>query len=504
LERVRSFPPVLTRLSSAVRTSSGRAVVVVVGYLLSRLMYVVGYGVHFDDAGLASAFQFLDPSQLRENLLRSVFYEHIQPPLYNLYLGLGLRFPNPHAFFVASARAIGLALHLGLFDLTRRLGARPSIAALVATVFAFSPASILYETWLFYSFPVAAMLTLAACLLHRALETERPRAWWAAFLLMAAVVLTRSLFHLVWLVLAVALAVFASRHRRRALVIAALPVALAATLYVKNRVVFGRFAASSWMGFSLSRLTTQRAPVDVRRQLIEQGRLSPLALTLAWEPLDHYPPEYQVIPQGLPRVPVLTEPLRAGGYTNYNHAAFLRISETFLADARVMMAEDPAMYRDCVRVAWMIYFRPTYDGLFLERRSQLRGIERLYELAIYSPAWRWSWGAPEPPRPDRMSYGWIAIGAVVVPISLFLAWRGRRRPEGPTILFCLATTAWVAVIGNLFEIGENNRFRFLTEPLAWALCGLVFDRAGRKCFEALRTAARRRSSRDRTEAASSG
>lgn len=489
--RVRSFPPVLTRLWSAARTSPGReAVAVVVGYLLSRLMYTVGYGVHFDDAGLGSAFQFLDPTQLRTNLVQSVFYEHIQPPLYNLYLGVGLRFPNPHAFFAVSARVIGLALHLGLFELTRRLGARPWIAASVATVFAFSPASILYETWLFYSFPVAAMLTLAACVLHRALETDRPRAWWAALLLLAAVVLTRSLFHLVWLMLAVALAVVASRHRWRTLAIAALPIALAASVYVKNRVVFGRFAASSWMGFSLSRLTTLRAPLDVRRKLIEQGKLSPLALTPAWEPLDRYPPEYRVVPPGLPRVPVLTEPLRTGGETNYNHAAFLHISDTFLADARVMMAEDPAMYRDCVRVAWMIYFRPTYDGLFLDRRSQLRGIERIYELATFSPAWRWSWGAPDPSMRDRISLGWIAIALVVVPISLLLAWRGRRRPEGATILFCLGTTAWVAVVGNLFEIGENNRFRFLSEPLAWALCALVLDR----CVERLRVAARRRSS----------
>ena len=493
--RVRSSPPVLTRLWSAARTSRGRSVIaVVVGYLLSRLMYTVGYGVHFDDAGLGSAFQFLDPTQLRTNLAQSVFYEHIQPPLFNLYLGLGLRFPNPHAFFAASARVIGLALHLGLFELTRRLGARPWIAATVTTVFAFSPASILYETWLFYSFPVAAMLTLAACMLHRALETERPRAWWAALLLMAAVVLTRSLFHLVWLMLAVALAVVASRRRWRALAIAALPIALAASVYVKNWVVFGRFEASSWMGFSLSRLTTLRAPLDVRRRLIDEGKLSPLALTPAWEPLNHYPPEYRVAPPDLPRVPVLTDPLRSTGETNYNHAAFLRISDTFLADARVMKAADPAMYRDCVRVAWMIYFRPTYDGLFLERRSPLRGIERIYELAIFSPAWRWTWGTPDPPMRDRMSVGWIVIAAIVVPISLLLAWQGRRRPEGATILFCLGTTAWVAVIGNLFEIGENNRFRFLSEPLAWALCGLALDRVGARCLAGLRAAARRRAS----------
>jgi hypothetical protein len=34
------------------------------------------------------------------------------------------------------------------------------------------------------------------------------------------------------------------------------------------------------------------------------------------------------------------------------------------------------------------------------------------------------------------------------------------------------TVVWVAAVGNAVELGENNRFRFMTEPYLWVLLGL--------------------------------
>jgi hypothetical protein len=35
----------------------------------------------------------------------------------------------------------------------------------------------------------------------------------------------------------------------------------------------------------------------------------------------------------------------------------------------------------------------------------------------------------------------------------------------------------VALVGSLLELGENNRFRFETDPLSLWLLGLVLDRS---------------------------
>ena len=38
-----------------------------------------------------------------------------------------------------------------------------------------------------------------------------------------------------------------------------------------------------------------------------------------------------------------------------------------------------------------------------------------------------------------------------------------------TLLFALFNIAWVIVVGNFLDFGENNRFRMLVEPLIWVV-----------------------------------
>jgi hypothetical protein len=49
-----------------------------------------------------------------------------------------------------------------------------------------------------------------------------------------------------------------------------------------------------------------------------------------------------------------------------------------------------------------------------------------------------------------------------------------RRQRLLAALLCF-TIAFVAVVGNLMELGENNRFRFETDPLSVCLLGLALQ-----------------------------
>jgi 4-amino-4-deoxy-L-arabinose transferase-like glycosyltransferase len=449
--------------------------VVAIGYAISRALYAQ-IGVLFDDESLGFYWQFLDRDQLRDNLWQALFYQHTQPPLFNLYLGLGLQLERPLWFWIAGATAFGLMLHLGLYALGRRLGARTWLAAAVAIGFAFSPASILYETLLFYEYPVTALLTLAACCFYRAQRTQRARDYALTFGLLAAIVLTRSLFHLVWMLLAVLLAVAASHAKKRTLLAALVPVLLAASVYIKNEIVFGRFAASSWLGMSLSRLTTDPAPLPLRLRLLAQGRVSPLVVAEPWAALDAYPAQYRAFPSDLPRVAVLTATERKNAEPNYNNAAYLGIADAFLADARVLLRESPSTYLASVRRAWLIYFLPLHESDFLtQRRPPLRAIERVYEFAAGSGAFR-SPARAQPARlEERMCWGSAWALPMILIASLGMSWRRRADAARATIVFCVGTVLWVALVGNQLEVGENNRFRLLTEPILWALAAAVFE-----------------------------
>jgi hypothetical protein len=100
-------------------------------------------------------WQYADPKLLREDLLRTIFYLHSQPPLYNLYLGLGLKlFPkNYSAAFAACQYLISLGFSVALFELMRRLTVPKTLAFLLAAAFILSPPYLSYEHWLFYDFP---------------------------------------------------------------------------------------------------------------------------------------------------------------------------------------------------------------------------------------------------------------------------------------------------------------------------------------------------------------
>src|SRR6266571_3865653 len=150
-----------------------------VAFVVSRIG-IYWAGVRFDASPLPEFYQYIDPLLLKHRLLESLFYLHSQPPLYNLGLGVLLKLFPGH--FSAAAHAVylvlGLVLGLASYSLLVRLGLPDWGAAALAVLVAVSPATLLYENWLFYEYPVAALLVLSAvvfdCFLRR-------RCFWTGF-----------------------------------------------------------------------------------------------------------------------------------------------------------------------------------------------------------------------------------------------------------------------------------------------------------------------------------
>lgn len=59
-------------------------------FLVSRLLYYWA-GIRFDARPLTSFFQILDLELLRHRLLETIFYLHVQPPAFNLLIGVLLK-----------------------------------------------------------------------------------------------------------------------------------------------------------------------------------------------------------------------------------------------------------------------------------------------------------------------------------------------------------------------------------------------------------------------------
>lgn len=446
-------------------------------FIAGRLLYWL-MGVRFDAVPLRWLPHYLDPELLRTDLLRSLFYLHSQPPLFNLFLGVLVKSLPGHVAEVGHAvyLVLGGLLYATLFVLMRELGVSSATAVTLASLCAMSPAVVLYEHWLYYAFPVTVVLTVSARLLYRVLAARRTSdaiAFFACLFLLSG---TWSVFHLAYYVAgAVALVSLSdSRDRRRLLIVAAVPFLVLTGLYAKNAAVFGRFTLSSWMGMNLARITTEQMPLEERRRLVAAGTLSAVSLNPPFGPLEAYGSGYVTVP-GHEDVPALRQVKRSTGFRNYNHLGYVAVSDRYLGDAIEVVRHHPTAYLRGLGAAWLQYLRPSHDFYLLMNLPAIGVVTRLYDSLVYGRVSLGMWSSEEGPE---LYLGLLAGIPLLVGYGLWLTWRGDPA-RGATdlarravIAYACLNVVYVAAVGNSLEVGENNRFRFVTEPLCFVLAGL--------------------------------
>lgn len=439
-------------------------------FVFSRLVYY-WIGVRFDSILLYCGWQFLDADLLQNHLAQSILNLHSQPPLANLFLGVVLKcFPNhTDLIFHLTHMAFGLVLGLVMFELLQHLGVTRLLSIVVSTLFLISPGTVLYENLLLYTYPVASMLCMAALMLFFWLQRGTVRYGVTFFVLLAAIMLTRSLFQIVWLVLACAVLVWCGRIRLRSLALIALvPVLVVFAWQAKNYHRFGVFVTSSWLGLNLSRNTVERLPQDEIKILVGQGRLSPLAFIPAFSDFDYYRMFVTDFdPTGIPALD-REEKMPPCFGPNLNHIGYIAVSSKKLEDAVHLIRSDPYRFALNVLDALKIYFKPASESL-----SGLENAKHLWFLKY----WFEALGLPEPHGfgpawPIVIWYGLVVgYGFVVTARGVFK--KPQDIPFHTTIAFMWITIVYTTGVANLTEIWENNRVRFMVDPYAWLIFGVL-------------------------------
>lgn len=439
-------------------------------------------GVRFDEAPLTTFWQNLDVELLRSKLAESLLYLHCQPPLWNLFLGLVLAVaPARHLLvFWGMALLTGLGLYVALFGLLRRMEASLLVSLLLATLFAVSPAFVLQEHSLFYAFPVAALLTASALFLDLLLRKGSLAAGAAFFGTLLALASTWALFHLAYIVVVTSgLWWLAPRVRGVVLKVGLPALALLGLLYGKNLVLFGEFAPSTWVGMNLARVTIRRLGHDRRELLIRRGVLSEVARVRPFAPLVDYPTRFSDAAR-FEGVACLHDVFKSTGAPNMNHLAYVAISSLYLHDAWQVIRHEPAAYLQGVREAWLDYLSSATESSFLDANRDAARRFVAVEERVYGRL----------PRPLFERQGVAYYLYPILDLALLVGFAGglatafgRRGSADPDrrvlALYLCFTIAWVALVGNSLEVGENNRFRFATDPLSVALLGGLLSRASR-------------------------
>jgi hypothetical protein len=445
--------------------------------LLARIVWR-SLGVRFDAGPLFVYWQFLDPAQLLSRPFEALLNLHSQPPALNVLAAVGLALFGSHVatFFGVLYAASGVAANVASFHLAYVWSGRRSLASAVLLVGLASPDAVLFENLFFTTHPVLVSLVLSAACLERLLRTGRLR-WFVLYgVLLLATSATRSMYGTPWTAACLAVPFFFLPLRRRTLVTGLVILAAALLWPMKNGLLFGSWRSSSWMGMNFFNAVYNQSytvaeleaafPGAPARRVRPPGSSSPFGDVKPFAAAEVYAPFLNLRATG---VPVLDALRRTNGATNYNWIGYIAVSNEYLREYERVLSRNPGLLATVLRSSLASYVRPASDNLALlltpVSASNVAALRPALALLRMDFAVR---------VPGRVRFlvrpACILIGALVLlvlgglPVLAFVDSRRRDAAAG-LALFVLWNTAYVTVVGNLFENLENMRFRLEIEPL---------------------------------------
>jgi hypothetical protein len=453
------------------------------GWLVVYLL-VWATGQRFSTAYLDYGWQLIPWDILSARPLQSVWFLHIQPPLWNLTLG-GLAKVSPLSDAItlqalqAAFGAVGAACAATIARRCR-LGLGASVAvALVATA---NPEVLRNAFEPTYELATSTLLLAVVVVLAR--FTADP-SWRRGPVLLAAagtaVVLTRSLYHPLWLaVLLVAALVLARRHldRRQVLAAVAVPVLLIGGWMAKNQALYGRPTLSSWFGMNLQRAVIPPLDRDDLQRMYDEGEVSDIALIGPFGAYDLYAPVMPACTPDHDDPSVATATRTTDEFSpNFNFECYLPVFDQAGDDAWAVIRHHPGTFLEgrlwSARVIWAVALGPSQSRSWVMRTlDDAYSIARLdYRGGISTTGW----GTPiygSLTAPADFAVSQILLYAAVGAVGIWQIVRVRRRRDDVWATVVVAT-AFIAAFtfgaGVTFELGEQARFRTMTDPLVWTV-----------------------------------
>ncbi|HEU5306957.1 MAG TPA: hypothetical protein VFW97_06500 [Acidimicrobiia bacterium] len=464
-------------------------IVIVVVFVVSRVVAFAA-GVRYDDGLLHNAYQLLDVRLLREQPFASIFYLHSQPPVFNVFTAAVVQLPDSSVQSVLAGlwALAGLATALLVFATMARLGVRPWLGAVIVCLFVVAPETILTESWFFYSQLQILLTALALFALARFVADRRT---WDGVLFVscfAALVLLRSSFHILLMVL-VLVVVWRqlSLSSRQLAAIAALPLLVVVGWSVKNVLVFDSWNNSSWLGMNVSYVAHAGVSQSECRQLVADRTVSASACQVAFRKPSAYTRRF---PRPTRYGSAATDALyKSTGQPNFNASLYDEVASQYQHDSIELLRHGGV---DAVAraelAAYTVWAEPGDDSLQLRAdRRPIAGYADWFDRLVLLRPVATGWNDPARFEASMGPFPWgTALGSMsytilaLVGFAAFGVLAGWRRGRRGTVLRTVVTVAaivlaWSLVVGNALDYRENNRFRVEAGPLLLVLAAVGIE-----------------------------
>lgn len=414
-------------------------------------------------------WQTLPYGLLRAELLPSIWYLHSQPPLYNLVGGLLIViFGQGHLEALHYVHALLGALSCGMLYVIaeQASGSRP-LALIIGLAAVFNPALILYEGYLLYTLLTTFWIILLLFWLALYRESRRSAYLYAFVLSANLLVLTRSLYHPIFLLAILGLVALLA-ERRRILVIAVLICALGFGWAIKNTIQFGFFGTSSWGGLNLWRSVSAAYDDSELAALAMAGIIDPLLISHGPFTL---PSSYTAF--GFDRQGAVAA-LNNDDYHNINMPD---IAAVYGASAGRLLLLEPDRYFDQIAHNYTLLACPSTRYKHMAFNApKIAPLVAVYEDVFYAAG---LFEALRVPSGDNI-YACSALhyvipaGLLAYGLALLAATRYDLRDvrafiRRDSVMVGMALViGYTAFVGSVFEVSENVRFKFPVELPLWA------------------------------------
>jgi hypothetical protein len=442
--------------------------------VVSTLSHRFDYGAIVSLRPFFNLWHLADPQLLQDHLVPTVWNLHMQPPLFNLEVGLLLHLPHSLGLLVMRLVCGALYVATGLWTfktMTRlRVGARTAMMVTIVLVY-LDPAQLFFAQSVLYVGTAAALATGTTYFAVRFAQEpiSRNAAWFTGTGAMLCLYVTSlqpvifiAILGMVWWLYPAA---------RPALKKGALgPVIVLALVVVKTTVMFHTPVTSTWAGMNLARATTDLTDYERLMHITKFDDYSLFVFVQPFSPLAVYEQYAKVGPYSQDGKTVRTQVLKSTGAINYNNDAYRGIAATSMSDSIQFIRHAPGEYVNHVMRGLAIWSVPS-DQYFLcplPQTGMLSGYAHIYDTVIGGQVrpirtldaqqnLRYS-GVDWPSRSPLALF--LTLSTIIGGLYLVVrSWRRRRAASLEYFLPWLLVAQGFLVM-NATDVGENQRFRF--------------------------------------------
>lgn len=433
-------------------------------------------GLGFDMHLMKFGWQFADTEWLMKDAAHTLWNMHGQPPLFNLILALALKISPlfPGLVLKPLFLCFGFLFLFTFYETLKLLKVGFFIRFPLLLILAFHPDFLLYERWLFYTMPCAALLSCSFLFLLIFLKKKKYRFSFIFFSILTVLALSRSLFHYTWILLVLTLIVLFSEKEvsRKKVLYSALPLLLLFFWQSKNMTQFGFFGTSSWSGMSLAKVVFYgKNKYPSPKGIAKIHPFAPLYLYKPFLNKEKLPKPEEDTPD------ILFYAFKRDSVPNFHHPDYLTVSRMYRTEAFKAISEKPGVYTENVMYAAGLFFNsPTNYSFFSHQLPKLAAWTSLSRRYI-------DWVVITPKSVGNLEGGvfslsfralllYLSMGAFSFRLFLRKAFLGKAlKPDEAFLCIAGMTCMFVWTVSSFFEWGENMRFRFLALGLEWVWLG---------------------------------